>query len=382
MVKTYLMYAIVFLITILFAGLYQNSKVTDKNVLTSNRVRLYNFPRLYFYILILATPVFLGAVRWGVGVDFWNYLEKYHNYQSINMIEALKESREPLYNLLNYTADFLFYGKDWGVFFLSSFIIMLFILLTLDYYKKKVSLPMGLFIYFMIYYIESFNLVRQSIALSIVLYAYCYVLERRPFKYLFIILIAYLFHNSAIICIFFYLLSYKKSNFSSFKNMVYYILIIVSPFLIGQLLLLLNYIPFLNFYTERYNFTSSTIGYGYGFLIETIPVVVPALIFKRKLIKENPNYEFFVNLALLSVPLRLAGYYLYWISRMVYYASMIQIILIPIILCLIRNKLKRRVAYLIFILFYIGYFFYVFVINNRGPAYPYQNIFTFTDSWW
>lgn len=152
-------------------------------------------------------------------------------------------------------------------------------------------------------------------------------------------------------------------------------LIIVSPFFIGSLLSLIKYIPFLKYYAEIYEISSSINGYGYGFLIETIPVVVPALFFRRKLIKENPNYEFFVNLAILSIPLRLAAYYQYWITRMFYYASEIQIIMIPISLRLIKNKFNRIVAYIIFIIFYIGYFVYMYVVNNRGPAYPYQSIF-------
>jgi len=381
MIQTYLVYVIIFLISILFTFLYQKSKSIDKGALRIKVSGISIFtPKIIYYPLILSGPVFLATVRWGIGIDFWGYLDIFHTLQGINVFEGLESRREPLYTLLNYCADILFNGEDWGIFFLASLITILFIILTLDYYDEKVSLPMGLFIYFMLYYIESFNLVRQMIALSIVLYSYRYIIERKLMEYLCAIIIAVLFHQSAFLCIFFYFLSFEKSKIKNFKKIPYYMILIVLIFFGNSLLPLLKYVPILDFYVENYSMTNNEM--GFGFLVETLPVLVPALFFKKTLINANPNYDLFINLALLTIPLRIAAYYLNWAERMVYYTAAIQIIMIPIYLRLIKNSFNRRLAYGFFIIFYVGLFIYYYVVINRGPAYPYYNIFTFTDSWW
>jgi len=372
MVSTYLMYSAVFLLSIIPAWLYQ--KLNHRSVLVGGILLQSKYLTGLFYFLILFAPVFLATIRWGIGVDFWSYFELFKNLQNTDALDVLSESREPLYTLLNYISYAIFPNCEWGIFLISSFIPLMLIVLTLDRFKTKLSLPMGIFIYFMVFYIESFNLVRQSIALAFILYAYWYILEHKPYKYIVFVVIAALFHNTAIICLLFYFLAYRKELLST-QYFVYYSLLFLSIIFIDQLLMLIQFIPIIDFYADRYDISASTEKFGFGFLIETIPVVVPAIIFRKQLIKENPNYLFFINLAFLSIPLRIAGYYLYWIMRLVYYVTEIQYIMIPICLCLIKNRLHKTIAYVITIIFYICYFGYMYVINNRGPGYPYQSIF-------
>ncbi|MGG4287973.1 EpsG family protein [Priestia megaterium] len=375
MIEAFFIYMTVFFVTILVAFAYQKLLVLDNRYLGKN-ASLYNgfsLLRYPFYIAILIPTVFLGSIREGMGKDYWSYLNYFHMVNSMDPWILLKEFPEPLYTLLNYIADALIPGKDWSIYFLSSLLTMLFILLTLDYYKKKLSIPMGLFIYFMLYYIESLNIIKQMLAVSIVLYSYRFILDRKFFRYIFFIIIATLFHQSAFICILFYFLNFKKNNRLKIKRGIFYIFIIISPILIAPVISLLKYIPFLDFYTSEFNFSFN--GGGLGFLIDVLPVIVPVLLFRKRLVAENPNYELFINIALISLPFRIIGYYQYWASRMVYYSTAIQIIIIPIILWLIKDKQERSLAYYLIIVFYIIMFVYEYVIKNTGPAYPFTSIF-------
>ncbi|MFA6308367.1 MAG: EpsG family protein [Clostridia bacterium] len=363
MAESILIYSLTFFSSILLAWVYQK-RLSKLHKLVKVRV--------FGYIIIILPTVFLASVRNGIGTDFGYYLNNYHVFQNTNIFIAIKETGEPFFTLLNYIANFLFFGQDWGIFFLSSFITMVFIVLTLDYFKKHISIPVAMFIFYMIFYLTTYNVVRQMIAVSIILFSYKYVVEKKPFKFLILVIIAALFHQSAIICLAFYFLRYIRFE-HFYVKIVYLTIIFTSTLWIDSFIGLLKNIPIISGYLDKYGFEISHFGFGY--LLYAIPIVAPAILFANKVIKLNPNYRFFINLSILYVPMSLLGYYQIWAIRATYYVTISQIILIPLILYSLKLKSNKILGYTMVIIYYLLIFYFEFVLNNSSESFPFMSIF-------
>lgn len=370
--KSIIIYVVSFGFSIYFAYLYQKSSNKKKNSPQMGIHRKFNLAELLNFTLIIICPVIVGAVRQGIGTDYWNYLRYYNQFDGI-YITQIPKSMEPLYALLNYLSSLLFGGRGWGLFFLTTLLTVVLVVLTLNYYKDKLSIAMGLFIFYMSFYITSLNIIRQMIAVVIVLYSYRFILENKYKKYILTILAAALFHFTALICLPFVFLDFKdKAHFKN-KKLALYFFVLLSPIVIHLVFKYSEYIPLLSTYMANYE--TSFNGYGIGFLIDIGLVLGPLLFYRKKLIAENPKYDLFINVSLVSIPIRLIVYHQPFASRLFLYFSCLQIIAIPLILNLLKGKREHRYFKALTVIVYALYFVYKFILLNSGEAFPYQSIF-------
>lgn len=177
--------------------------------------------------------LFLPVAFRGYGVDHQSYIEWYKHIKSFGTgyFAHYNFMPEPLYALLNYiianTVDNVQY-----VFILSAFIPLSLIYLAFSKYRGRINLAICLWTFCFCYYLFMFGLVRISIALGIITYAYNFMENRNFKKYMFFCLIAFLFHYSAIIMLpIYFLVNHKtlrltkiENNFSILKYSVAYII--------------------------------------------------------------------------------------------------------------------------------------------------------------
>lgn len=93
----------------------------------------------------------------------------------------------------------------------TSFLLLIFALLTnilifirIWDFRKYISLPWAAVVYFGMFYFMTFNIMRQFVAVSIVFWASRYLLKRKYIVFLLSILVASLFHNSALLGVLFF----------------------------------------------------------------------------------------------------------------------------------------------------------------------------------
>lgn len=98
------------------------------------------------------------------------------------------------------------------------------------------------FTLFMFY--DVMNIVRQCISVAIFLFAIDFLIERKPVKYIFLIILATLFHNMSVVLIFLYFL--PKIDFKKVRNLVKWI------FICAIALVLLNYMGQITYYISPY----------------------------------------------------------------------------------------------------------------------------------
>ncbi|WP_308636708.1 EpsG family protein [Paenibacillus silvisoli] len=154
------------------------------------------------------------------------------------------------------------------------FIVSLFYLYSvgrfINNYSKFIWLSVFIFytlgIYFMV-----FNLLRQCIAIGIFIIAIDFIIKGKPFKYLLSILLATLFHKTAIVLLPLYLLRNKKMNF----KIVIVSLLILSFILLffDNIMLLVNKV-FPHYYSYYYHSKYSENGARLATVLHSLLIII------------------------------------------------------------------------------------------------------------
>lgn len=328
----------------------------------------YKARKFLYYILILAPTTLVAGLRYGIGVDYHSYVLMYNEVN----IHEIFSSREPLYSILQYLVKIIFQDKTWGLFLVTSFLTLYFILKGAEYFRKDLSISFALFIYYLTYYIEGFNIVRQMLALAIIFFGLRYLIDRNLLKYAITIAVATLIHNSAIIALIFYFIPFKTTKRTLLWNVYFYGILILIPLLINQIINVLSKLPILNLYFARLDLMS--INVDSRLILETVIVFLPALLFRSVVVSKNPKYQLLLNIGLATLPLRYLLFSLDYAWRINYYLTSVQILLIPIIIKSFKNKYYKFIFTVIFTLMYILYFIYFYIIRGMGPGIPYRSV--------
>src|SRR5699024_4696704 len=205
-------------------------------------------------------------------------------------------------------------------------------------YKNSKSPFLSYYLYITLgFYTFIFSGLRQAIAFSIIFFSYKYIKEKKLFKFLSTVILASLFHKSALVFIIAYFVSKKK---------------ITTPYIIGyfftlgfvfvfrvKIMQLIN-----NLFYEDYPVID---GSAFSILVVALIVVILSLIFVKNVKLTNPNAIIHYNLVMFSVfiiilaststnVLRVANYFYYYI-----------ILLIPDVLISIKEKKFYVIAYLL-----------------------------------
>lgn len=160
---------------------------------------------------IIIAPVLISTIRYNVGTDYFSYVSIFRDVNCHDLKLALKlYGKEPFFLFLNKLA-FLLFHNEIGVFFLSSFLIHLFIIWGIDYFKSYISMPLALFIYYSVHFIFGLNGIRQMIAISIIFFGLRFIYQKKLWFYVLSVITATMFHNTAIFCIVFYFMVYEHN---------------------------------------------------------------------------------------------------------------------------------------------------------------------------
>src|SRR5699024_373016 len=150
--------------------------------------------KIFLMMFILFIPSFFAGIRYGIGTD-------YNNYSDIFTAIHTGVGNNPTeigYTILNAVVGKLG-GNVQIVFFIMSFLTMLFTYLFLYEYKNSLSVGIGMIVFMIMLYNSSFNMVRQALAITISLYAMKFIDNYKPKHYSFFILLAMTFHAGAIV---------------------------------------------------------------------------------------------------------------------------------------------------------------------------------------
>lgn len=202
------------------------------------------------------------------------------------------------------------------------------------------------------YFYFSLTGLRQTLALSIILFSYKYLIERRLFQFIIVVLLGSLFHFSAII----FLVAYPLSKMRiGWKQVVGVLAALVAAYLfrpqIIGLLSSLNMNDKYTYYLEHG--TTLTIS---GFLIQLF-IYLFCLYFKNSIVKCDSKNLILYNLLFLGMVFQVFSAVIAEFFRISMYFSIFGIILISKAINAEKNKRIKIIIYIFVFVALIAYFF-------------------------
>src|SRR5690625_4687138 len=225
---------------------------------------------VFFAFLTIFVPSIFAGVRFGIGTDYFNYLQGFIN----STISGTTDS-EFLYSIISKTVGFL--GLDFQfVLFINAFITTIFIYLALRNHKNVLSIGLGMFLYMLLYYQMSYNIVRQVTALAILLYSLQYISKRNFKLFTLFIILAMGFHTTAIIFYPLYFLNwlYGSSKHKILKILSFSLLIVVIINLSSFLFPIVSQFEVFSYYANSYLKQSEEFNLSMGVFLRTLPFII------------------------------------------------------------------------------------------------------------
>jgi len=187
-----------------------------------------------FIILVTIQFLFINGFRhFSVGTDSVVYYWKFNEAVKVrSIIEVFKLHRyEPGYTMLEFIIGS--FTQNYAVFFVICAIII-FVPLGIFIYRNSTNYFLSYFIYIVLRMFDfSMNGVRQSMAISISLFAFEFAMRKDLKKFLMVVIVASLFHYSAIIILPIYFIvnhNFKKIHLV-FLGAIYSILYLSKDFI-------------------------------------------------------------------------------------------------------------------------------------------------------
>lgn len=283
-----------------------------------------------FYIAVLFFSFVVG-MRWMVGIDYPNYYDIIKGYTTdyqIIRIEPIPRTTASI--IRNFNLPFYLW-------FIVMAIIQYCFLLFSFKEQNKTFIVWGIFFFLSDYLAFSLNVVRQAVAITIILFSYQYVVRKSICKFLFLVFLATLCHYSAIICLPIYIIN-RFNNILKIKYqlVIFFFLlfygeqitnhVLSSLGLIGEII---GYAGQLEIIQNKELLIGKKSGLGVIFYVFRFFILI---IFSRSLCKRYSNLSFHVyyNIMFIGLCLYLSAMYDMYLSRILLYFKICEIIVFSI----------------------------------------------------
>ncbi|NLN48955.1 MAG: EpsG family protein [Clostridiales bacterium] len=315
-------------------------KCTNKHLLTIG----------YIFVTIFS------AIRYDVGWDYMQYYNTIVYGLNTNMMSNNEYLTIFLINISrNLNFPFLYFA-------LNSAISVYFIAKVINRYSKNPWLSLLIYICFPLFYLNSFSVIRMFTALAITTYAFRYVLEKKLFKYSLCIILASMFHASALFSLVLYLSSYIRVKTSTLT-----IIVMALP-LISNIInsIVINYTRY-GVYTNQ-----TRVQEGTRAIVVILVIFIISMLLRKRISK-----DYNLNIIFNSYTIGLMIYLMFLRQgtmghRLSLYGTIFMIILVPNMLAYFHIKSRIILTYGL-VCAYI--FMYLWTIMNGATYIPYNTVF-------
>jgi hypothetical protein len=221
----------------------------------------------------------------------------------------------------------------------------------------------------LVYYYAGFNMIRQSLAMAICLFAYKYLLKRSFIKYILIILIASMFHYSALILLPLYFIVKIEITPKS--------LIVLVPLwllgLYGAIRLLYVFEPFMGKYASYLTNLAYMQGRSIKNLALPMAIFLASYIFRKQLYQINSYNKFLISISFFSLVVSSVQLKVGIFERFSLYYNILNIFLLAQIPQCFYGRWQKFFAYIVVGMCAVGYNFYTFYYNFHRVL-PYASV--------
>lgn len=347
---------------------------------------VYDIPRVRkgLYLTLVVFFILLAGLRWKTGTDWNTYYDFFKRSGTFNTL-YYEKTMEAGYRYLNFLIRNTLHTFTWFLLICAVLIISL----KAFYIKKYTSLFfLGLFLYYAYFFADIF-FVRQSLAISLTLVSTRYIIKRKFFHFLVLVLLAASIHAAAIVFIFaywIYPLRIPGYLFFVFIGISFlFMLAGLDVLLVNGLLKVLGVKGLLAeklmYYMEKGS--SATFGSGVDRLAVLILgglkriIIFPVFLWGRRWIPEDKQVEYrgTINLCLVGACIYFLLGNFAALQRGSTYFAFYEILAIIMIVDALRGKIHAIVPYALVIVYAFTKFYYGFAAY-KDLYVPYYSIFS------
>lgn len=325
----------------------------EKKFLINDIKRKVYFSNFYkskymMFTLLFSILSFFTFFRDGLGVDYTSYI---YNIEKIG--QGYSNYMEIGFQIMAKVLMFLTNDPKY-VIGIAGIITIFFFLKAI--FQQSYDIKMSVFIFLTWgYYFYTYNSIRYYLALSISLYAIKFLIDKKNQYFIIYIIMASLFHKSALVCIPLYLLATIK-----FKKRGYIAIIILAVlmWIFKDVIREVIFLIYPSYEGSIYD-TNKISGLN---ILKGISVVILGGFTYAKL-SDKPGFLIYFNLNIFALLLYV---FLFWIpetSRIGFYLNITSIIFIPNVLSNFTEKQKKifslliyGLSFLLFIILMIGFY--------------------------
>lgn len=338
---------------------------------TTNKILSKLFLGLSIFLMVL-----VAGIRWNVGTDFSMYESFFKVFKDIVVLTG---DLEPMFMLFCYIPG-RFFDTSTMTFFLIALFTYAIVSDVCTKNCKYYDLALFVFICFGFYF-SSLNIVRQWMAIPLLLKLYTILGEKISFKHIFLLLAAYMCHYTSIFVFpFLFCFKYIKTDKTRIALIITFIFMKMS---IHKVLPLVhNFFAGFGWATKYIKYFAMNNYISASLLIPCICLVSYALYYmflKNKIInleeKEGKKINILINILVFAFGFELIGMNVDIVERMSHYFYPIIILVLPKILEHIQYKSNKQIILTVLVLFSLLLFLNT-MKNNGGEILPYRTIFS------
>ena len=336
------------------------------------KTKLANIRALFVGIVSLVLILFSALRSVDVGQDTSVYVERFKiiSESSWKQLVDLKDvvDFEIGYIIFNKVISIISANEHIFLLIVSSIII---VSTSLYVYRKSDIVWLSLFLFVALgFFGETMNIMRQMIAIAILLPSIKFIEERNIFKFTILVAIASLFHLTAFSFLIIYPMSLIKIN----KK--YYIGIVVS---IALLYVYADAIIFWSMKLLGYQDYLVNIGEGsgLGMISMLIFFLVLGLYYRQNLSNSElsdtniKSYDVYINILVVAIFINTIAIHFALAGRVMVYFTFHNIILLPKIIKTIDNKWQKVIVSGVIILGITYYFVFKLLVDDGSGVVPY-----------
>lgn len=338
---------------------------------SKNKNKIIRF--LSLGIAILVPSLIAGLRDVEVGTDSITYAENFWLLQYGESTRERWNEFEPGYSFLNNIIANL--GFSYSVlFFAMQFLTMLFFVKAVWNERDNIIVWLTSFTYMLLYFQTSLNMVRQALSITICIFAITLLLKNKKMQFLVWVLVASLFHFSALICLSLFILKYffEKREKLSLLILIGASMLISNRDLLGNIVYVITGSGYFAGYITR---DAEDFGSMSVYILRCgAYIVFPLFIFHK--MNFCKKYKFYLYTVILGFIIGSLGRMtMTQVQRVGYYFSYLLILLIPLSISYMRrgNKAVAKIAFCLLLLFA---WYYDFFYKGFNDTVPYKTTFS------
>lgn len=334
------------------------------------KVNVKKLPKWVFFSAIII-PITVSGLRYGIGTDYEAYVNMYYNITSYPGISsAISETRyEPGWIILNYIVKYIFDDVAY-VFIVAALFTWLFSFKAIYDNKEHISIGIAVIILLCTMYNMSFNIVRQVLAVSIIMLSIKPMLNKRFWKHILTVLIASTFHFTALLFLpAYWVINSKTGNRGLIKRIIIPLLFIGLVVFFKPLFDILTNIGIFSSYS---NYDLDSGAFSRSTFLFKLPIILLILINAKKLkLRDNPMHKLNI-LFYIGVILLLLSSYSPYLDRLSYFFDITQVFIVSAIIKAQTDKYEKFLYTYGIIIYYLFWFTYFYLIQGNAGTVPYQ----------